>query len=62
MHSEEPSVLDISFFEGAKTMEVKDIPIDKEGITISSDRRGNCIIKRKWKVLHKEYFGWPEEE
>ena len=43
-------------------MEVKDIPIDKEGITISSDRKGNCIIKRKWKVLHKEYFGWPEEE
>ncbi|MBE5879214.1 MAG: hypothetical protein E7288_04450 [Lachnospiraceae bacterium] len=62
LYSEEPSILDIRFFVGAKVIEVKDIPIDKEGITISSDRRGNCIIKRKWKVLHKEYFGWPEEE
>lgn len=62
LYSEEPSILDIRFYIGAKTIEVKDIPIDKEGITISSDRRGNCIIKRKWKVLYKEYFGWPEEE
>lgn len=62
LYSEEPSTLDFTFFVGVKMLEVKDIPIDKEGITISSDRRGNCIIKRKWKVLHKEYFGWPEEE
>lgn len=62
LYSNDKSCVDICFLGKHDELEIKDIPIDKEGITISSDRRGNCIIKRKWKVLYKEYFGWPEEE
>jgi len=54
--------IDLYFANHFNEIEIKDVWIDESGIIITSDRKGNCIIKRKWKVLHKEYFGWPEEE
>ncbi len=62
LYSEKDACIDISINGIHDELEIKNIPIDKDGIIITSDRKGNCIIKRKWKVLHKEYFEWPIEE